>query len=82
MLELGKQSMHAFARGFRGKTLSVLWEHPLETSTGTLWRGLTDNYIRVYAHACGGSPCNLHNAITHALLQEPFRDGVLSEVIV
>lgn len=86
MLRIGKQSAHAFARGFRGKTLSVLWEHPLETSTRTLWRGLTDNYIRVYARgyarARGGSPCNLHNAITHALLQEPFRDGVLGEVIV
>jgi len=80
MLGMGKLSAHAFARGFRGKTLSVLWEHPLETSTGTLWRGLTDNYIRVYAR--GGSPSNLHNAITHTLLREPFRDGVLGEVIV
>jgi len=81
MLEMGKQSAHEFARGFRGKILSVLWEHPVETSTGSLWRGLTDNYIRVYARVYANSPGALHNTITRALLQEPFRDGLLGEII-
>ena len=78
MIEIGRQAADAFALGLTGRTLSVLWESPLETATGTLWRGLTDNYVRAYVR----SPCDLHNTITLTSLQEPLRDGLLGEVIV
>lgn len=78
MMEMGRQTARTFARRFTGKSLSVLWENPLETSSGMLWRGLTDNYIRMYAR----STRDLHNTITQTSLQSPFRDGLLGAPIV
>jgi threonylcarbamoyladenosine tRNA methylthiotransferase MtaB len=45
LLEVGRQSSTAFRRRFLGRTMDVLWEEKVHGS----WRGLTGNYLRVYA---------------------------------
>lgn len=45
---------------FVGEERPVLWESSENTADATVWSGLTDNYIRVYA----ASPTPLHNRIT------------------
>jgi threonylcarbamoyladenosine tRNA methylthiotransferase MtaB len=45
LLTLGRESSLAFRRRFLGRTMDVLWEEKVEES----WRGLTGNYLRVYA---------------------------------
>jgi len=44
MLALGRACVRNFRKGFLGKTLMVLWEK----ETGSVWSGLTDNYIRAH----------------------------------
>lgn len=56
---------------FVGATRPVLWEgvgEPLTDQPGCLWRGLTDNYLRVMAVAPTG--VELHNVVTPVYLQE------------
>jgi threonylcarbamoyladenosine tRNA methylthiotransferase MtaB len=45
LLALGRESSLAFRRRFLGRTMDVLWEEKVHGS----WRGLTANYLRVYA---------------------------------
>jgi threonylcarbamoyladenosine tRNA methylthiotransferase MtaB len=37
----------AFRKQFVGQTMSVLWESAIPSESGPVWRGLTDNYLRV-----------------------------------
>jgi threonylcarbamoyladenosine tRNA methylthiotransferase MtaB len=53
LLELARESASEFRRGFLGRDVDVLWEEEV----GGLWRGLTGNYIRVYA----SNDCDLSN---------------------
>jgi threonylcarbamoyladenosine tRNA methylthiotransferase MtaB len=65
MRAVGSASQQRFSERFVGKTLNVLWESQREKEDGTaLWRGLTDNYLRVTAH----SSADLANRILPARL--------------
>jgi threonylcarbamoyladenosine tRNA methylthiotransferase MtaB len=78
LLELGRQSSIAFRRRFLGRTMDVLWEENVNGS----WRGLTGNYLRVYA----ASDSDLANRLlpAHLIRLEderiigltPFEEGV------
>ncbi len=72
MLSLAKESSKAFNNHFIGKTLDVLWEQ----HSGSVWSGLTGNYIKVYT----GSNNDLANIITPVKLVRPYRDGLYGEV--
>lgn len=61
---LSDRMSQAWRERFIGQTRPVLWEDCDNSADGQVWSGLTDNYIRVYAH----SSENLHNRITPAHL--------------
>ena len=62
----------AYRDRFLGSTLSVVWEEEVDG----LWRGLTDNYLRVYVKSGTISA----GAMSTARLCKPYRDGVLGEL--
>jgi threonylcarbamoyladenosine tRNA methylthiotransferase MtaB len=64
----------AFALRFVGKTMEVLWE---QSRKGSLWTGLTGNYLRVFA----GSDRDLSNRITPVFLMERVKGGVRGSVV-
>jgi threonylcarbamoyladenosine tRNA methylthiotransferase MtaB len=72
MLSLAQDSAKAFHEHFIGKTLEVLWEQ----RSGSVWSGLTGNYIRVYA----GSNNDLTNLITPVKIIKLYRDGLFGEI--
>jgi threonylcarbamoyladenosine tRNA methylthiotransferase MtaB len=98
MLKLARASADAFRARFRGRTLDVLWEDARARQDGRppLWRGLTDNYLRVYTSARGGwasglctengsasGRCpgfDLANRLLPARLGEPLGDGLWGEL--
>ena len=98
MLHLARTSADAFRARFQGRTLEVLWEDARTRQGGRLplWRGLTDNYLRVYTSARGGwasglcadngsaSGCrpgfDLANRLLPARLGEPLGDGLWGEL--
>ena len=98
MLHLARTSADAFRARFQGRTLEVLWEDARTRQDGRLplWRGLTDNYLRVYTSARGGwasglcadngsaSGCrpgfDLANRLLPARLGEPLGDGLWGEL--
>jgi len=47
LIELGKDLACAFHRQYVGKDVDVLFEQKRVTNGGTVWTGLTDNYLRV-----------------------------------
>ena len=53
--QLAAKSAHRFRRRYVGRELEVLYESPVDdcgdapTSQNRLWKGLTDNYLRVYS---------------------------------
>ncbi len=63
----------AYRDGFLGSTLSVVWE---EEDDG-LWRGYTDNYLRVYLKSGTISA----GMMSSARLGNPYRDGVLGGTV-
>jgi threonylcarbamoyladenosine tRNA methylthiotransferase MtaB len=71
MLILAKESSKNFRQQFLGRTMEVLWEQ----SSGGVWSGLTDNYIRVYAK----SGEDLTNKLLPVRLMKLYRDGVWGE---
>ncbi len=71
MLALAQESAKSFHKRFIGKTLEVLWEQ----RSGSVWSGLTGNYIRVYAR----SNNDLTNLITPVKLVKLYRDGLYGE---
>jgi threonylcarbamoyladenosine tRNA methylthiotransferase MtaB len=57
MLALAHASADAFRARFCGRTMEVLWEEArLDPHRRLLWRGLTDNYVRVYTAARSDPP--------------------------
>jgi threonylcarbamoyladenosine tRNA methylthiotransferase MtaB len=88
MLKLARASAAAFRARFRGRTLDVLWEDARARQDGRspLWRGLTDNYLRVYTCAENGSASgrcpgfDLANRLLPARLGEPLGDGLWGEL--
>jgi len=88
MLKLARASAAAFRACFRGRTLDVLWEDARARRHGQppLWRGLTDNYLRVYTCAENGSASgrcpgfDLANRLLPARLGEPLDDGLWGEL--
>ncbi len=68
---------------FVGGTRPVLWEgqgQPVEDQPGmALWRGYTDNYLRVMAHAPAGM--DLHNVLTPTRLDELHGDTFFGSLL-
>jgi threonylcarbamoyladenosine tRNA methylthiotransferase MtaB len=86
MLELARGSRRRFCEQFLGRTMPVLWEREMPTSSSTFgevvttsrsgtYSGLTGNYIRVFAH----SEVPLNNEITPAKLVEFHNQGIWGE---
>ena len=71
MLALAEETAQEFQQQFLGKTMEVLWEK----KTGSVWSGLTGNYIRVYARARG----DLTNRLLPVKLVKSYRDGLWGE---
>ena len=67
--DLGAEQLTRFCQQFVGREMPVLWERRRRDG---LWSGLTDNYLRVVAHA----ECNLHNRLAPVRLVAA-RDGCL-----
>jgi threonylcarbamoyladenosine tRNA methylthiotransferase MtaB len=88
MLQLARTSADAFRARFQGRTLEVLWEDARTRRDDRLplWRGLTDNYLRVYTCAENGSASgyrpglDLANRLLPARLSEPLGDGLWGEL--
>jgi threonylcarbamoyladenosine tRNA methylthiotransferase MtaB len=88
MLHLARASADTFRARFRGRTMDVLWEETKTRQDGQqpLWRGLTDNYLRVYTCAERGSASgqwsgvDLANRLLPARLGEPLGDGLWGEL--
>lgn len=68
------RASRSFARRFVGRQMLVLWER----RKGGVWRGLTDNYLRVSAE----SPANLHNQVTPTRLTRLTADGLWGQISV
>ncbi len=66
MMEVAEKGFRAFRTRQLGHTRPVLWESKRRDNAGTTWRGLTDNYIRVY----GKTDRDLSNSISLARLEE------------
>jgi threonylcarbamoyladenosine tRNA methylthiotransferase MtaB len=78
MHALGESLEHSFRRRFVGRTLDVLWEADEPDSGGCLlWKGLTDNYLRVSAP---GGP-DLRNVITPVRLVADAAGGLAGEIL-
>jgi threonylcarbamoyladenosine tRNA methylthiotransferase MtaB len=67
----------AFRQHFLGRTMEVLWETGEPDGQAMLWKGLTDNYLRVSAP---GGP-GLRNIITPVHLTAEVDDGLLGRII-
>ena len=78
MHALGERLEHTFRRRFVGRTMDVLWEADEPDSGGCLlWKGLTDNYLRV--SALGGP--ELRNVITPVRLVADTAGGLAGEIL-
>ena len=66
MMEMAEEGFRAFRTRQLGQTRPVLWESKRVDDGGMTWRGLTDNYIRVY----GKTGQDLSNSISLARLVE------------
>jgi threonylcarbamoyladenosine tRNA methylthiotransferase MtaB len=69
-------SARAFCQRFVGRTMRVLWESCQRGQAGSMWSGLTDNYLRVQAV----SSENLENTITSTRLVAVNRSGLQGQV--
>jgi len=66
----------AFRQQFVGRTMPVLWESARFEDEGTVWSGLTDNYLRVHA----ASPADLANMLIPARLIAVEEGGLRAQV--
>jgi threonylcarbamoyladenosine tRNA methylthiotransferase MtaB len=69
-------SARAFCQRFVGRSVRVLWESSQRGQAGSVWSGLTDNYLRVQAVSSG----NLANTITSTRLVAVTRNGLQGQV--
>lgn len=74
MRELGAEQALRFRQRFVGREMAVLWE---QRRRDRLWTGLTDNYLRVVAHAAD----NLRNRLTATRLRAVRNGYLVGEVI-
>jgi threonylcarbamoyladenosine tRNA methylthiotransferase MtaB len=81
LIELSREMGREFRSGALGTVLSVLWEDPVSgrearglglEANGSLWTGLSDNYIRVY----GASSSRLGGSISGARVTALAGEGV------
>ena len=76
MLELSVRGAAKFRHSQLGSIRPVLWESSSRDGAGTVWQGLTDNYIRVRT----SSGRDLRDSITLARLMAPDGETVSVEV--
>jgi len=72
----GTASARAFRRQYVGRTLDVLWESSRQDHKGTVWSGLTDNYLRVHAH----TSADLANTLSPVRLISLTQGGLQGEL--
>jgi len=77
MRAVAAASEQAFHRQFVGRTLNVLWEARRAAEGAAVWRGLTDNYIRVQTESAE----DLSNTITPTQLLDLVKGGVQGRVV-
>jgi threonylcarbamoyladenosine tRNA methylthiotransferase MtaB len=77
MHKLGVRLEHTFRRCFVDRTMEVLWETQELAGHTLMWKGLTDNYLRVSAP---GEPC-LRNILTPVHLTADTPDGLLGHIV-
>ena len=70
---IGRESGRRFRRRFVGRTMPVLWE---TCRSDGRWSGLTDNYVRVYAHAAE----DLTNTVRQTRMLGLERGGLWGEL--
>ena len=78
MLELAETSAKAFRERVIGQVRPVLWEPAARHDLSGVWRGLTDNYVRVKAD----SQRDLGNSVTNARLIALDADWMTSEIVL
>jgi threonylcarbamoyladenosine tRNA methylthiotransferase MtaB len=76
MRAVANTSQRAFGQQFVGRTMDVLWESSREGEAGSVWSGLTGNYLRVRA----ASSASLANTIRPARLVGLYKDGLEGQV--
>ena len=76
LMALSQKKTNRHRAGLLGTTRSVLWESRSARKGGTIYRGLTDNYVRVHT----ASDRDLANRITDATLLSLEGDSILTEV--
>jgi threonylcarbamoyladenosine tRNA methylthiotransferase MtaB len=72
MRAVAASSERSFQQQFIGRTMEVLWEGSQPQDDGSMWSGLTDNYLRVYT--CDAA--DLANTITPTCLLTHTRGGL------
>jgi len=73
LLGLSRNAAVQFRRRFLGKTVEVLWEN----KQGSVWQGLTGNYIRVKTD----SRLDLVNSLGQVRLLDLCQGGMIGELI-
>jgi len=73
LLGLSRNAAEQFRRRFLGKTVEVLWE----SKQGSVWQGLTSNYIRVKAD----SRLDLVNSLGPVRLIDLCQGGMIGELL-
>jgi threonylcarbamoyladenosine tRNA methylthiotransferase MtaB len=76
MLELSQSCRRRFCERLLGQAMPVLWEKETRPSSG-IYSGLTNNYIRVFAH----SERPLSNVIAPVKLVELHDQGIWGEIV-
>ncbi|MFN8442217.1 MAG: tRNA (N(6)-L-threonylcarbamoyladenosine(37)-C(2))-methylthiotransferase MtaB [Caldilineaceae bacterium] len=82
MRELVEATGRSERQRFIGTVRSVLWEgqgQPLSNEPGSLWSGLTDNYLRVMSVV--PTATDLHNCITPVFLQRVEGDVFVGDQV-
>jgi len=78
MRAVAAASEQAFRRQFVGRILNALWESHRAVEGVSIWRGLTDNYIRVQTEAAE----DLRNTITPTQLLGLVQGGMQGRIIM
>jgi len=77
MHALGDRLERAFRCRFLGRTMDVLWEMNEPNGVGSVWSGLTDNYLRVSAPGRPG----LRNVVTPVRLVADAPGGLTGQIV-
>ncbi len=77
MLAMARDAAAMHRNRFLGKQAVVLWEARKTVGGRSLWTGLTENYIRVYAESDG----ELTNRVLPARLVGEVADGLRAELV-